>query len=147
MNLTSGSNARVVEVKVRVEELRAKVRTQMEAVADAKIAYESQWPRRHHDRQTWDRAKKALVLLQNQLANAKLELTKLSGTTGHDPKWRLLREAWHILNEFEERGIEIGERAEALLDEIEFHVPHAALHAHEGLEPTQPSSTPTETKR
>ena len=121
---------RIFEVKSRVEALKTKVRTLLEQVSDAKVVLESKWPRSKHDFQTHARAKAALRVAQNELANAKLELTKLSGTTGGDPRWKLLRETWHVLNELEERGVELGDRAEALLEEIEFHVPAAALQAH-----------------
>lgn len=119
---------RVFEVKTRVEGLKTRVRNLQLSLQQAKETAEGQWPRQAGTWKTYQDTKKDHARAVTELSAAKLELTRLSGTTGHDPRWRLLREAWHVLNDLEEQGVKLSERAEALIDDIEFHVPHSKLH-------------------
>lgn len=121
-------NERVLEVKGRVEALKVLVRQLQSELADAKPLTEGQWPRQAGTWQRYQRLKTEWRTAVDRLGAAKLELSKLSGTSGGDPRWALLREAWRVLNELEERGVELGERAEALMNDIEFHVPLSKLH-------------------
>lgn len=115
------------EQKLLVETLKSKV-TRLQAEAGEKgAAAKGSFPRSPEKFRQWEKAKTQLKAAQLELGNVKQKLARLCGTTGTDPKWLLLREAWHVLNEIEERGVDIGERAHALLDEIEFHVPAAKL--------------------
>ena len=57
----------------------------------------------------------------------KLELTKLCGTTGSDPRWDLVRRAYAVLTRLDDAGVDIGEHGAKLLDDIEFHVPQSKL--------------------
>jgi hypothetical protein len=116
------------EAKIRVEGLRASVAAAMAQVAEARDRAKGTFPRRDSLYQAYSDRKKALASVQAQLREAKDELVKLSGTQGGDPKWDLIREAWHVLSALDEAGIDIGERGHALIDDIEFHVPHSRLH-------------------
>ena len=126
--MTVSPDQRIIDTKARVEALKCTVRDLQSALTDAKALAEGQWPRRPGTWQTYQRLKKEWQRAVNDLSAAKVELTKLSGTTGSDPRWQLLREAWHVLSAIEESGVDIGERGHALLDDIEFHVPHSKLH-------------------
>ncbi len=118
----------MIAAKARVEALKRKVAEHQAKVAAAGAAAKGAWPRRRSLFDEYDRLKSLTPKVHAELAQAKLELTELSGTDGGDPKWKLLVRAWRVLNELEEAGIEIGEKGRALLDDIEFHVPHSKLH-------------------
>lgn len=118
-------NERVKEVKIKVDGLKASVTAIMAQVAEAR---DRTIPRRESLWLAYDERKKALASVQEKLREAKAELVRLSGTTGSDPRWTLLREAWHVLSALDEAGVDIGDRGHALIDDIEFHVPHAKLH-------------------
>ncbi len=59
------------------------------------------------------------------LRDAKDELRRLSGTHTGDPKWALIARCYRFLNALDESAL--GDEGEALLQEIEFHVPPAKL--------------------
>jgi hypothetical protein len=120
---------RVTEVKARVEALKTRVRTLQAQLPEAKIAAEGAYPRNESRWAYYRRLKKDWLTATNELSVAKVELTKLCGTTGGDPKWDLIREAWHVLVGLDEAGVDIGDRGHALIDEIEFHVPANKLRA------------------
>ena len=122
---------RVIETKTRVEAIKVRVRALQVSLADAKALAEGQWPRQAGTWGAYQRKKREWQEAVNELGAAKLELTKLSGTSGGDPRWALLRKAWRVLNELEERGVVLGDRGEALMEDIEFHVPLAKLHEEE----------------
>lgn len=126
--MTTSPIDRVPEVKARVESLKARVRTLQAALGEARALAEGQWPRQPRTWQAYQQAKRDYASALNDLSAAKVELTTLSGVTGSDPRWRLLCEAWYVLSTLDEAGVDIGERGHALIDDIEFHVPHSKLH-------------------
>ena len=119
---------RAKEAKLHVEMLKAKVARLQTQTAEHGAAAKGSFPRRPSLFAAWEASKKELHAAVADLQAAKATLVRLSGTTGSDPKWVLLREAWHVLTALDEAGIDIGERGHALIDEIEFHVPLAKLH-------------------
>lgn len=121
-------NERVKEVKIKVDGLKASVVALQAQVAEAGNLAKGTVPSRRAYWDAYSERKKALASAQEKLREAKAELTRLAGTTGSDPRWTLLREAWHVLSALDEAGVDIGERGHALIDDIEFHVPHAKLH-------------------
>lgn len=121
-------NERVKETKIRVDALKAEVTALMARVAEARDLARGTVPRRQSLWSAYEQSKRALASSQEKLREANSELVRLAGTTGSDPRWTLLREAWHVLSRLDEDGVDIGERGHALIDEIEFHVPHAKLH-------------------
>lgn len=127
-------DARLIAAKTHVEAMKTRVRELQAALSEAKQLAEGQWPRQPATWRAYQSKKKEWQAALNDLSDAKLELVRLSGTSGGDPRWILIREAWHVLNELDERGVVLGERGEALMDEIEFHVPHSKLHADGGAD-------------
>lgn len=117
------------EQKLLVEALKSKVMRLQAETAERGAAAKGSFPRRSSLFTAWEVKKKEHQAAIEELRAAKAVLVRLSGTDGSDPKWALAREAWHVLNELDERGVDIGERGQALLDEIEFHVPLSMLHA------------------
>lgn len=115
------------EAKLLVETLRGKVARLQAEVGEKGADARGSFPRRPEKFRAYENAKKDWQAAITELKAAKLKLARLEGSTGGDPKWALLREAWHVLNEIDERGVDIGERGHALLEEIEFHVPAAKL--------------------
>lgn len=114
------------EAKVLVEVLKGKVARLQAEVGEKGALAKGSFPRSRDKFAAWERAKKDWQAAMAELRAAKETLAKLSTSSslnGSDPKWDLIREAWHVLNELEERGVDIGDRAEALIEDIEFHVP------------------------
>lgn len=87
----------------------------------------------NHDQAKWaayHNAKRQVVVVTEQLNKAKAELRELSGDGVKRPQWDMVREAWRILTDLDEAGVDIGERGQALLERIEFHVPTQQLQEH-----------------
>ena len=118
---------RVGEVKARVEALKTKVEEAQARVAEASALARGSYPRRDSLWRDFERRKREWTAVVTELRKAKAELASLSGTNGSDPKWKLICEAWHVLSALDEAGVDIGERGHALIDDIEFHVPHSKL--------------------
>lgn len=119
------SNDRVAEVKARVEALKCKVREQQDALPELRLYADAgnrgAWAVYQKARREWQASLKLL-------SEAKVELVQLSGTGhGGDQKWRLIHRAWALLTRMQEAGTDIGEEGQALIDDIEFHVPVAKL--------------------
>ncbi len=122
--------ARALEVKTRVEALKERVRTLQGDLPAAKMQAESSYPRRQSSWDAYHAMRKSWSEAVRDLGAAKLELTRLSGTTGTDPRWKLVYEAYHLLSTLDEGGVDIGKRGEDLLEAIEFHCPTAKLNEH-----------------
>jgi len=122
---------RVAELKAKVDELKAAVRNAQDELT--RIRGSAQ-PRGSG---YWDRvaaAKKHWNECVRKLQAAKTDLVRVTGTTGSDPRWTLIRDAWRLLQRLEDQGIDLGEDGRKLLDDIEFHVPTAKLLGDEGKE-------------
>ncbi len=120
---------RVMEVKHRVEALKSTV-----ARLGTAMAVLGKCPTDTRSQSSWDtwrkernRTKQELTKASENLRTAKTDLRRLSGTTGSDPKWGLIAEAYFVLEDLEEAGVDIGEKGHKLMDEIEFHVSPSRL--------------------
>jgi hypothetical protein len=120
------SHTRIAELKERIAELQLKVREAQDKLTlirgrsdptetQAKFQY------RIADAKKW--LNEAVLNLQK----AKADLIKLSGVTGGDPRWDLIRDAWRYLQKLEDRGIDLGQDGAQLLNDIEFHIPASKL--------------------
>ena len=131
----SDSRERVLVVKEEIERLKGQVlelqnRLSNKNMVDGqgrRLAF-TEWNRRRQE------LKQEHSQLLEKLRGAKQELRKLSGTTGTDPKWDLVKRAYVVLSDLDEKSVDIGEKGRLLLDEIEFHVPMAKLQ--EAMETT-----------
>lgn len=123
------SNERIVEVKARIDALKDECLKVQASLPLARGAAQQLHADGWSSRRAFVAAKDRLRKLQLDLRAAKLELTKLSGTTGTDPRWALLAKAYHVLQRLEEGGVDLGDDGRALCDDIEFHVPAHRLLA------------------
>jgi hypothetical protein len=116
---------RVAELKARVDDLKAKCReaqdtlTLIKGTADPS-GRNNYWKRFHAAKKHWNDCVR-------QLQEAKTDLVRATGTTGSDPRWHLIAEAWRLLQRLEDHGVDLGEDGRKLLDEIEFHIPTSKL--------------------
>lgn len=124
---------RMVEVKERVEELKGKVVALQSSLGDKNMVDDRG---RRLSAGEWNRQRQLLkVQLANateELREAKSELRKLSGTTGSNPLWEVVRKAYRVLLRLEEAGVEIGEDGREAMETIEFHVPFSKLEESDG---------------
>jgi hypothetical protein len=122
--MTNISMERVQELKARVEEMKAAVRDAQSSVTVAKgqsmPGDKGYWKRVNDAKLHWNKCLK-------QLADAKADLVKVTGTTGSDPRWGLISSAWRLLQRLEDSGVDLGDDGRKLLDDIEFHIPMAKL--------------------
>jgi hypothetical protein len=120
---------RTAELKAAVDKCKAEVRDAQEALEGLKgrahAGARGGWAEFERAKRRWKNALRAL-------SEAKVALIRVTGTTGSDPRWLLIRDAWRVLNRLQESGIAIGGDGEKLLDEIEFHVPASKLIELEG---------------
>jgi hypothetical protein len=119
---------RVAELKARVDELKAAVRDAQNELTLIKGSAEPDggkhyWQRLHAAKKSWNDCVR-------RLQEAKTDLVRVTGTTGSDPRWSLISDAWRLLQRLEDSGVDIGEDGRKLLDEIEFHIPASKLVAH-----------------
>ena len=118
-----GSLDRVVELKARVDGLKAEVRAAQDALTLIRGQGEPgvrNWGRLHAAKRHWNECIK-------RLQQAKTDLVRVSGTTGSDPRWVLISGAWRLLQRLEDSGVDLGEDGRKLLDDIEFHIPQSKL--------------------
>ena len=120
---------RVAELKIVLEERRANVAKAQDYLAQLK-AHGSPRERVDAPNGYWSRvraAKRHLSECLERLRAARADIVRVSGTTGSDPRWTLIRDAWRLLQRLEDDGVDLGEDGQKLLDEIEFHVPASRL--------------------
>lgn len=115
---------RVAELKLVVDEWKAKVRDAQDALTlikgQSRPGDNDYWSRFHKAKAHWNECVK-------QLQRAKTDLHRVSGTTGSDPRWGLIRDAWRFLQRLEDAGVDLGADGRKLLDDIEFHIPTSKL--------------------
>lgn len=120
------SDDRAKDVKRRVEALKVDVLRLQSELPELRMRAEGRLP---GGWTAYNEKKKAWTAAMTQLCEAKAELRELSGTTGGDPKWDLIRVAYRVLTRLDEAGIDIGTEGAQLLADIEFHVPTSKLAA------------------
>lgn len=130
------AKALVESLKIRVDEMN---RAFPQLKADAQTGMRGGW-------RALDAHRKEHRQVLAQLRTAKIDLAKLSGTTGTDPKWQLIARGWSVLIGLENAGVDIGERGRALVEDIEFHVPNAKLEEQAAAD-AEADSLASETKR
>jgi hypothetical protein len=115
---------RVAELKAELDRCKAEVRAAQEALSGlrgrAEAGGRGGWPEYRAARKRWEDALRAR-------SEAQLALVRVTGTTGSDPRWTLIRDAWRILNRLQDAGVDIGEDGEKLMNDIEFQVPASKL--------------------
>jgi hypothetical protein len=116
---------RVAELKAIVDERKHAVREAQDALTAVRGSSDpngrtTYWPRFHAAKRHWNDCVR-------RLQEAKTDLVRVTGTTGSDPRWELIRDAWRLLQRLEDSGVDLGEDGRKLLDEIEFHVPSSKL--------------------
>lgn len=124
----SDSRERVLQVKEEIERLKGQVLEFQNHLSDKNMVDVTgrrlpfaEWNRRRQDFKV--KYAETLELLRTR----KQELRKLSGTSGTDPKWELIKRAYVLISNLDESNVDIGDKGRALLDEIEFHVPMSKL--------------------
>lgn len=120
-----GDLDRVAELKSRVDQCKADVREAQDALTLIKGSADpsgknNYWARFHTAKKKWNDCIR-------KLQEAKTDLVRVTGTTGSDPRWELIRDAWRLLQGLEDSGVNLGEDGRKLLDEIEFHIPTSKL--------------------
>ena len=121
------AHGRILEVKTKVEDLKARVRD-LQADLPSYRQRADRGERGAADK--YREMKRRLAMATDELKLAKTELVALSGNPS-DPKWSLIVEAWRVLEAVAASGVDIGERGQKLLEDIEFHVPPEKLLADE----------------
>ena len=119
------ADERIGEVKRLVEQYKCAVRDTNEEMHQHRLKQGVMPVGRWHELR--NRISNRLRMQQKLLGEAKAELSKLSGTTGGDPKWAMLVTAYRVLHRLDEAGTDIGKDGQKLLDDLEFHVPLAKL--------------------
>ncbi len=125
--MAEGGMDRVAELKARVDEAKAAVRDAQDKLTAIRGSVDpngsgknNYWPRFHAAKKHWNDCVK-------RLQEAKTDLIRVTGTTGSDPRWALIADAWRLLQRLEDSGVDLGEDGRALLDAIEFHIPTSKL--------------------
>jgi len=120
----AGGMDRVAELRDEVERRKAAVREAQDELTrvrgQAHPSGKLYWDNFHAAKRRWaDSVQK--------LQAAKNDLIRVCGTTGSDPRWDLIRDAWRLLQRLEDSGVDLGDDGRKLLDDIEFHVPTSRL--------------------